>query len=92
LIWGGAKKVDGGAGLGTRPGIPERNTINAPSTRNKKAPYRNNGGSRPDVLDVNGIAGLLGISADTIYDLLKSGELPDRKVGFWANCRAHRST
>jgi excisionase family DNA binding protein len=41
------------------------------------------------VLDVNGIAGLIGISADTVYDLLKSGELPGRKVGrTWRTTRS----
>jgi excisionase family DNA binding protein len=41
------------------------------------------------VLDVNGIAALLGISADTVYDLLKSGELPGRKVGrTWRTTRS----
>jgi excisionase family DNA binding protein len=49
--------------------------------RTKKHRSRNNGASRPDVLDVNGIAALLTVSADTVYDLLKSGELPGRKVG-----------
>lgn len=34
-----------------------------------------------NVLDVNGIAALLTVSVDTVYDLLKSGELPGRKVG-----------
>ena len=36
---------------------------------------------KPDVLHVPGIAALLGVSADTIYDLLASGQLPGRKVG-----------
>ncbi len=41
------------------------------------------------MLDVNGIAALLGISADTVYDLLKSGELPGRKVGrTWRTTRS----
>ncbi len=55
----------------------------------KKHRTRNNGGSRPDVLDVGGIAALLGISTDTVYDLLKSGELPGRKVGrTWRTTRS----
>lgn len=36
---------------------------------------------KPDVLHVPGIAALLGVSADTVYDLLASGQLPGRKVG-----------
>jgi excisionase family DNA binding protein len=47
----------------------------------KKHHPRSNGFAKPDVLDVHGIAALLGISVDTVYDLLKSGELPGRKVG-----------
>jgi excisionase family DNA binding protein len=35
----------------------------------------------PDILDVRGIAALLTVSTDTVYDLLASGELPGRKVG-----------
>lgn len=49
--------------------------------RTKKHHPRTNGASKPDVLDVNGMAALLTVSADTIYDLLKSGQLPGRKVG-----------
>ncbi|MBV9761918.1 MAG: helix-turn-helix domain-containing protein [Acidobacteriaceae bacterium] len=42
-----------------------------------------------DVLDVHGIAALLGISVDMVYDLLKSGELPGRKVGrTWRTTRS----
>lgn len=41
------------------------------------------------VLDVHGIAALLTVSADTVYDLLASGELPGRKVGRkWISTRA----
>ena len=36
---------------------------------------------KPDVLHVPGIAALLGVSAETVYDLLASGQLPGRKVG-----------
>ena len=36
---------------------------------------------KPDVLHVPGIAALLGVSPDTVYDLLASGQLPGRKVG-----------
>ena len=35
----------------------------------------------PDVLDVHGAADLLTVSADTVYDLFATGELPGRKVG-----------
>ena len=34
-----------------------------------------------EILDVHKAAELLTVSADTVYDLLKSGELPGRKVG-----------
>jgi excisionase family DNA binding protein len=34
-----------------------------------------------DVLDVGMTAELLMVSTDTVYDLLKRGELPGRKVG-----------
>jgi excisionase family DNA binding protein len=34
-----------------------------------------------DVLDVEMTAPLLMVSADTVYDLFKSGELPGRKIG-----------
>lgn len=35
----------------------------------------------PDILDVRAAAQLLTVSADTVYDLFKSGEMPGRKVG-----------
>src|SRR5271155_91039 len=35
----------------------------------------------PDVLDVHGAAALLTVSADPVYALFASGELPGRKVG-----------
>jgi excisionase family DNA binding protein len=35
---------------------------------------------KPDILDVHGIAALLTVSIDSVYDLLKSGHLPGRKV------------
>src|ERR1700676_5198260 len=38
--------------------------------------------ARPaEVLDVQGAAALLTVSADTVYDLFAKGELPGRKVG-----------
>ena len=43
----------------------------------------------PDILDVHKAAELLTVSADTVYDLFKSGELPGRKVGRkWITTRA----
>jgi excisionase family DNA binding protein len=49
--------------------------------RAKKHHPRTNGSAKPEVLDVHGIAALLTVSVDTVYDLLKSGQLPGRKVG-----------
>jgi len=49
-----------------------RRRTNEPGT----PPLRN-----PDILDVQKAAALLTVSADTVYDLFKSGELPGRKVG-----------
>jgi len=55
----------------------------------KKHRSRNNGSAKPEVLDVHGMAALLGVSVDTVYDLLKSGELPGRKVGrTWRTTRS----
>ena len=34
-----------------------------------------------EILDVHKAAALLTVSADTVYDMFKSGELPARKVG-----------
>ena len=49
-----------------------------PKTRHTaaKPPLRS-----PEVLDVQGAAALLTVSADTVYDLFAKGELPGRKVG-----------
>jgi excisionase family DNA binding protein len=44
--------------------------------RHAAAPVRNS-----EILDVHKVAALLTVSADTVYELLKSGELPGRKVG-----------
>jgi excisionase family DNA binding protein len=46
-----------------------------PAHRRKSAP------SKRDILNVHGIAALLEVSTDTVYELLLSGELPGRKVG-----------
>jgi excisionase family DNA binding protein len=40
------------------------------------APVRNS-----EILDVHKVAALLTVSTDTVYELLKSGQLPGRKVG-----------
>ena len=43
----------------------------------------------PDVLDVADAAQLLRVSADTVYQLFRKGELPGRKVGRrWITTRA----
>lgn len=47
----------------------------------KRHSSRKTGGQKTDVLHVPGIATLLGVSHDTVYDLLASGQLPGRKVG-----------
>jgi excisionase family DNA binding protein len=50
--------------------------------RNMRAQPRRKAATRkPDILDVHGIAALLTVSTDTVYELLQSGELPGRKVG-----------
>jgi len=36
---------------------------------------------KPDVLDANGVAKLLGIHINTVYRLLDQGKLPGKKVG-----------
>jgi excisionase family DNA binding protein len=53
---------------------------------NKKPKKRASRSSTPtnkmrEVLDVGMTANLLMVSTDTVYDLLKRGELPGRKVG-----------
>jgi excisionase family DNA binding protein len=42
---------------------------------------KKHGTRKPDILDVHGVAALLAVSTDTVYELLKSGQLPGRKVG-----------
>lgn len=49
-----------------------------PKQRRTKRPHPRR---KPDILDVHGIAALLTVSTDTVYELLQSGELPGRKVG-----------
>jgi excisionase family DNA binding protein len=51
-------------------------------SRKKQAHSRRKAAPRqPDILDVRGIAALLTVSTDTVYELLKSGQMPGRKVG-----------
>jgi len=51
-------------------------TIPKPKRRPARPPPRS-----AEVLDVQGAAALLTVSADTVYDLFAKGELPGRKVG-----------
>lgn len=51
-------------------------------SRTKPAQGRRKAAIRPaEILDVQGIAALLTVSTDTVYELLKSGQMPGRKVG-----------
>jgi excisionase family DNA binding protein len=53
-----------------------------PSKKGKKTAHRRIvRAPKADTLNVEGIAALLTVSPDTVYDLLQSGELPGRKVG-----------
>ena len=52
-----------------------------PGKTDKKAHVRGAPPRSRDVLDVHMAAALLTVSADTVYDLFASGELPARKVG-----------
>lgn len=45
--------------------------------RKRRSPAARN----PEVLDVQMAAAMLTVSPDTVYDLLKTGHLPGRKVG-----------
>jgi excisionase family DNA binding protein len=55
--------------------MPKKRRVKRAHSR-KKATTR-----KPDILDVHGIAALLTVSTDTVYELLASGQLPGRKVG-----------
>jgi hypothetical protein len=56
--------------------------------RNKRAQPRRKAATRkPDILDVHGIAALLTVSTDTVYELPQSGELLGRNVGKWLTTR-----
>ena len=69
-------------GLAAEGGLFTNQTVSMPHlSRTKKYQPRSNSGSKPEVLDVHGMAALLTVSVDTVYDLLKSGQLPGRKVG-----------
>ena len=60
-----------------------------PKRRAKKARRASVRQRPPDILDVHKAAAMLTVSADTVYDLFKSGELPARKVGRkWITTRA----
>jgi excisionase family DNA binding protein len=52
-----------------------------PAKNQKKRRTRLTPTRTSEVLDVKMAAELLTVSADTVYDLFKSGELPGRKVG-----------
>jgi excisionase family DNA binding protein len=53
-----------------------------PNKKRKKPVHRRKSApSKRDILNVYGIAALLDVSTDTVYELLQSGELPGRKVG-----------
>jgi excisionase family DNA binding protein len=52
-----------------------------PSHPKQRRPANNLPPRAPEVLDVQGAAALLTVSADTVYDLFAKGELPGRKVG-----------
>ncbi len=49
--------------------------------RRNWAHSRRNADTKAEILDVHGVAALLAVSTDTVYELLKSGQLPGRKVG-----------
>jgi excisionase family DNA binding protein len=53
-----------------------------PSKKVKKTAHRRKPArSKQEILNVHGIAALLAVSTDTVYELLQAGELPGRKVG-----------
>src|ERR1700730_3834821 len=52
-----------------------------PTTTKRKRSSPTVVGRSGEVLDVQGTAALLTVSADTVYDLFANGELPGRKVG-----------
>jgi len=53
-----------------------------PTKKGKKPAHRRKPSpSKREILNVHGIAALLDVSTDTVYELLLSGELPGRKVG-----------
>ena len=55
----------------------------------KKHQRRNKGAGKSEILNIDAIAELLLVSRDTAYGLLKSGQLPGRKVGRkWLTTRA----
>lgn len=52
-----------------------------PTRRPRTRPTASPAPQAAEILDVHMMAELLTVSPDTIYDLLKTGELPGRKVG-----------
>lgn len=55
--------------------MPKKGPKKQAHSRRKSAPRT------PDILNVRGVAALLTVSTDTVYELLSSGQLPGRKVG-----------
>jgi excisionase family DNA binding protein len=52
-----------------------------PTKKPRSLVLRSPAAKTSEILDVHMTAELLTVSADTVYDLLKKGELPGRKVG-----------
>jgi excisionase family DNA binding protein len=62
--------------------ISRKQSLTMPDKRVKKMAHgRQAAKPKPGILDVHGVAALLMVSADTVYELLKSGQMPGRKVG-----------
>ena len=67
---------------GQKARISRNEDRTVPSKKGKKPAHRRKPvPSKRDILNVHGIAALLEVSTDTVYELLASGELPGRKVG-----------
>jgi excisionase family DNA binding protein len=52
-----------------------------PTRRPRTRPTASPSPQAAEILDVHITAELLTVSPDTVYDLLRAGELPGRKVG-----------
>jgi len=60
-----------------------------PTRKPRKRPTQSPLAKAPEILDAHLTAELLTVSLDTVYDLLKKGELPGRKVGRkWLSTRS----